>query len=53
MVFLTTIHIHVRAEIFGKLFLSIGAGEGDDFEAHFVGVLEREVAEAAEALDGD
>lgn len=53
MVFFTTVHVRVRAEIFGELFFGVGAGEGDDFEAHFVGVLEGEVAETAEALDGD
>ena len=53
MILLTRIHIHMRAQIFREFLFTAGAGERDDLVAHFIRVLEGQVAEAAEALDRD
>ena len=39
MILLARVHIHMRTQVFGELFLTARARERDDLVAHFVRVL--------------
>ena len=47
------VDVDVRAELFGERSFVCAAGDGDGAIAAFGGVLDGEVAEAADAEDGD
>lgn len=53
MILFTSIHIYMRAEILCKPVLRASAGQRNDFVAHFVCVLQGQVAKTSETLDGD
>jgi hypothetical protein len=47
------VNVDVRAEFFGECFAVFATADGDDAVAKFAGKLHAEVAEAADALNGD
>lgn len=47
------VNVVVGTELLGKLGLVVAGGEDGDLVAHLVGVLDSEMAQTAEALDGD